>query len=186
MIRVLLLVSLLALSLNELCHLFLRQCFVHLPLSTETLINGMLRKLPLWLEVSQYVYRTMVPRDVNSCYCDWGGGSSVGVGGWWMTWRDLNWCYYDWRVLSGVWVHGDEEYGKLSVLPWPIVTTDVVTNGDSLVRCPSDISCFLVVTRFLMKFHVVRPRGISLWDFMLIEMSCCSASWDFFMRFHAF
>ncbi len=36
----------------------------------------------------------------------------------------VNSCYCDWSVLSGEAVGGHvEEYGRLSVLPWPIITT---------------------------------------------------------------
>jgi hypothetical protein len=45
-----------ALNVNVIGLLFLRQCLVGLPPSTETSISGMSRKLPLFKVVSQYVW----------------------------------------------------------------------------------------------------------------------------------
>ncbi len=55
-----------ALAMSVIGLLFLRQCFIRLPHSTETSISGTSRKLPLCNLVSQYVYWRMSWRDVKT------------------------------------------------------------------------------------------------------------------------
>jgi hypothetical protein len=58
------------LTVNVIGLLFLRQCFIRLPSSTETSISGTSPMSIQWIKVSQYVFWRMTWRDVNSCYCD--------------------------------------------------------------------------------------------------------------------
>ncbi len=125
-----------ALTVNVIGLLFLRQCFVLLPPSTETLINGMSRKLPLWNLVSQYVYRRMTWRELMLLRLE----GSVGT----LELVVMMWCKDGREVAmknTGDWVFS---YGLL----WSIVTTYAVCDdGDSLMRFPRDMSCILAAVR---------------------------------------
>ncbi len=67
--------SFLVLTVNELCLLFLRQCFTMLMPSTETWISGTSLESPDCIEVSRHVYWRI------SWRCDWRVQSGVRVGG---------------------------------------------------------------------------------------------------------
>jgi hypothetical protein len=55
-----------ALTVDVIGLLFLRQCFIRLPSSTETSISGMSRKLLICNLVSQYVYwRRIYPYEIS-------------------------------------------------------------------------------------------------------------------------
>ncbi len=71
-------------TVNEFDLLFLRQCLIMPPPSTETSISGTSPELRICLIVSQYSYWRKTWRDVNSCYCD----RRVQSGGWDWRW----WC----------------------------------------------------------------------------------------------
>ena len=85
--------------------IFLRQCFIKLSPSTETLINGTSPKLLICLIVSQYVYWRMLL---------WLEASVGGLSWWW--WCDVK------MVEMWYWRMREIEF----VLPWSIVTTHVV------------------------------------------------------------
>ncbi len=166
--------SFLALTVNEVGLLFLRQYFGGLPPSTEPSTSGTFRVSPAWHLVSQYVYFRLT-------WCIW-------------EWLDVTWTRYcDSKFQSGVWSLCD--FHEIHAFCCTIFLWDFLgryPNGIScflaVMKFPEQISCFLALMRilymiscFLLKFVMGVCYEIVLCDFMCFgryEISCFYPSWD--------
>ncbi len=160
-----------ALILNVIGFLFLRQCLVLHPPSTETSVCGTFRKLPICMQVSQYVWCELMP------LYDW---RFPGVWGWW--WRcDIKmlerWRWRMWEIECTSMVHCNNVYG-------------VCDQGwySHAFRALRDFTIFCyeigMVMRCLSWDFVAFCCIIYWWDFLMILYAFCSAIFvrDFLLK----